>query len=152
MFHKLRNQLVEEAKKAGEIVVPNFKGMIVDTHWPFSGTKRFVPPKQEDVGALVVMRKRLKENELKMVEKAELATLIHAMLKFQSRSLMLGRKVSSKNVKFDMNKDIFEVRTMDVDEISTAKAIEKTTIAEDVNDDAYKGETAKVSPYVAIAL
>ncbi|KAG2402914.1 uncharacterized protein HKW66_Vig0248170 [Vigna angularis] len=62
----------------------------------------------------------------------------------------LYQEVSFTDAIFNVNKDIFEVRMMDVDEIVAAIAIKKTIMVEDVVDDAFKGETAKVSPSIAI--
>ncbi|WVZ24751.1 hypothetical protein V8G54_003295 [Vigna mungo] len=38
--------MTKEVKKIGETMVPYLKRPIADTHWPFSGNKRFVSSKQ----------------------------------------------------------------------------------------------------------
>jgi len=45
----------------------------------------------------------------------------------------LYQEVSSKDSNFDVKKDIFEGRTMDVDDIMATKAIGNVTMIEDIN-------------------
>ncbi|WVZ18484.1 hypothetical protein V8G54_005806 [Vigna mungo] len=120
MFHKLRNQLDEEAKKVKEIVVLNLKEMVVATHGHFSGIKSSSSKSNSsDLGCLertlVFMCKGvligLKENELKMMKEAEPTTLIRVMLEFQSRSLVLDPKkiyVEDKNTWIEKKKALEE--------------------------------------------
>ncbi|KAG2399710.1 uncharacterized protein HKW66_Vig0104370 [Vigna angularis] len=62
-----------------------------------------------------------------------------------------ARAKANMDVRFDVNKDIFKVRMMDADEITTAKADKKMTIVEDVIDDDAPGEeTARVSPSIFV--
>lgn len=61
----------------------------------------------------------------------------------------LHQDVSFIDARFDVNKDIFEARKMDVNEITTVKVTEKMVIVEDFDDDASEGETTKVSLSIA---
>lgn len=78
IFLKLRNQLDEEAKKAGEIVVPNLKGSIVNTFWLVSDTKRLVPSKHQVVG------KDTKKLSVELLDQA-------GIFGFRSKAFELGR-------------------------------------------------------------
>jgi len=65
----------------------------------------------------------------------------------------LYEEVSSKNARFDVNKDIYECRMLDVDDIVVAKVVGKMIITEDVlfEEETNDGsdETYRVSPSIA---
>ncbi|WVZ17038.1 hypothetical protein V8G54_010020 [Vigna mungo] len=142
MVRRQRNQLVKEAKKARETLVPNLKGpqhqegctpkqhgvdkdrrklkveLLGQASSSGSESKAF------DLGGLkssvTVMRKGmkigLKENELKIMEETELVILIRALLEFHSRSLVLYCKVANllqkKMVNGKNTKNVEELASM----------------------------------------
>ncbi|WVZ16063.1 hypothetical protein V8G54_013629 [Vigna mungo] len=118
LFLKLRNQLDEEAKKARETLVPNLKGSVrlVPSKQKFLGkdTKKLRPKlldqaSSSGVGSKAFDLGRLEspiiENELKLVEEVELATLIRASLEIQSLSLVLDHKVANFLIKEMVDRD-----------------------------------------------
>ncbi|WVZ14911.1 hypothetical protein V8G54_012477 [Vigna mungo] len=210
-------------------------GVEVDTHRPVSGNKRDLAPKQGvkkykkklkvellDHGGGVTLRRKSsnlgglkghgKDNELKLVEKADLTTLVQGMLEFQSRFFdrrltnllqkelvdedktkmdeelvvlqketfedeikklktqnkqkdvkeenealkkklkaqqaeFLYQEVTSKDLRFNIIKDIFEGRMLD--EIMTTKIVQNVVVVENVGKEFGK-ETIRSNPSVPI--